>query len=165
MTPQIDCLGKMSTVVRVSTHIYGVSKEIDGKMFIFRFKPRHVTPQIDRLRKKSPVLRVSTHIYGVLKDIGGKTFIRSFVCNTKKTFCEAKHQRQVSSNFQIYLGKTDDPPSIKLDNFTDLIFRFSGLPAHTTNWPPTPTPGSESISISTLCLQRNIKRPIVNSYK
>ena len=26
----------MSTVVRVSTHIYGVSKEIDGKMFIFR---------------------------------------------------------------------------------------------------------------------------------
>ena len=26
----------MSTVLRVSTHIYGVSKEIDGKMFIFR---------------------------------------------------------------------------------------------------------------------------------
>ena len=36
MTPQIDCLGKTSTVLRVSTHIYGVSKEIDGKMFIFR---------------------------------------------------------------------------------------------------------------------------------
>ena len=34
MTPQIDHLGKMSTVMRVSTHIYGVSKEIDGKMFI-----------------------------------------------------------------------------------------------------------------------------------
>ena len=28
--------GKMSTVLRVSTHIYGVSKDIDGKMFIFR---------------------------------------------------------------------------------------------------------------------------------
>ena len=34
MTPQIDCLGKMSTVMRVSMHIYGVCQEIDGKMFI-----------------------------------------------------------------------------------------------------------------------------------
>ena len=36
MTPQIDRLEKMSTVLRVSTHIYGVSQEIDGKTFIFR---------------------------------------------------------------------------------------------------------------------------------
>ena len=36
MTPQIDCLGKTNTVLRVSTDIYGVCKEIDGKMFIFR---------------------------------------------------------------------------------------------------------------------------------
>ena len=36
MTPQIDCLGKTSTILRVSIHIYGVSQEIDGKMFIFR---------------------------------------------------------------------------------------------------------------------------------
>ena len=36
MTPQIDCLGEMSTVLRVSTHIYGDFEEIDGKMFIFR---------------------------------------------------------------------------------------------------------------------------------
>ena len=36
MTPQIDRLGKMSIVLRVSTHIYGVSQEIDGKTFIFR---------------------------------------------------------------------------------------------------------------------------------
>ena len=36
VTPQIDQLGEMSTVLRVSTHIFGVSKEIDGKMFIFR---------------------------------------------------------------------------------------------------------------------------------
>ena len=73
MTPQIDHLGKTSTVLRVSTHIYGVSQEIDGKTFIFQSKPRHVTPQIDCLGKTSPVLRVSTHIYGVSKDIGGKT--------------------------------------------------------------------------------------------
>ena len=36
VTPQIDSLGKTSTVLRVSTHIYGVSKQIDGKTFIFR---------------------------------------------------------------------------------------------------------------------------------
>ena len=52
-----------------------VSKEIDGKMFIFQSKPRHVTPQIDHLGKKCPVLRVSPYIYGVSKDIDGKTLI------------------------------------------------------------------------------------------
>ena len=31
VTPQIDHLGKTSTVLRVPTHIYGVSQEIDGK--------------------------------------------------------------------------------------------------------------------------------------
>ena len=36
MTPQIDRLRKMSTVVSISTQIYGVYKEIDGKIFIFR---------------------------------------------------------------------------------------------------------------------------------
>ena len=36
VTPQIDCLTKTSPVLRVSTHIYGISKEIDGKMFIFK---------------------------------------------------------------------------------------------------------------------------------
>ena len=34
VTPQIDHLGKTSTFLRVSTHIYGVSQEIDGKTFI-----------------------------------------------------------------------------------------------------------------------------------
>ena len=36
MTPQIDHLGKSSPVLRVSTHIYGISKKIDGKTFIFQ---------------------------------------------------------------------------------------------------------------------------------
>ena len=31
VTPQIDRLGETSTVCRVSTHIYGVSKDIGGK--------------------------------------------------------------------------------------------------------------------------------------
>ena len=34
--PQIDHLRKTSPTVRVSTHIYGVSQEIDGKTFIFK---------------------------------------------------------------------------------------------------------------------------------
>ena len=36
MTPQINHLRKTSPILRVSTHIYGVSKEIDGKTFPFR---------------------------------------------------------------------------------------------------------------------------------
>ena len=36
VTPQIDRLRKTSPVLRVSTHMYGISKEIDGKMFIFQ---------------------------------------------------------------------------------------------------------------------------------
>ena len=75
MTPQSNCLGKTVHVLRVSTHIYGVFEEIDGKTFIFGCKPRHVTHQIDHLRKMSTVLRVSTHIYEVSQEIDGKTFI------------------------------------------------------------------------------------------
>ena len=36
VTPQINYIGKSSPVLRVSTHMYGVCKEIDGKTFIFR---------------------------------------------------------------------------------------------------------------------------------
>ena len=36
VTPQINHLGKMSPILGVSTYIFGVSKEIDGKMFILR---------------------------------------------------------------------------------------------------------------------------------
>ena len=39
VTPQINHLGKTSPVLRLSTHISGVSKEIDGKTFIFRVNP------------------------------------------------------------------------------------------------------------------------------
>ena len=35
VTPQIDHLRKTSPVLRISTHISGISKEIDGKTFIF----------------------------------------------------------------------------------------------------------------------------------
>ena len=33
VTPQIDCLRKMSSVLKVSTHVYGVSKEIETFIF------------------------------------------------------------------------------------------------------------------------------------
>ena len=54
----------MSPVLRVSTHIYGVSQERHRKIFIFQVKPRHVTPQINCLGKNEPCSEVSTHIYG-----------------------------------------------------------------------------------------------------
>ena len=64
MTPQIDCLRKMSTVLSISTHIYGVSKEIDGKTFICQSKPRHVTPQINHLGKIIPWSEgLNTHLW------------------------------------------------------------------------------------------------------
>ena len=75
MRPQIDRLGRKSTVLRVSTHIYGVSQEIDGKNIHFESKPRHVTPQIDCLGKTNTLLGVSTHIYGDCREIDGKMFI------------------------------------------------------------------------------------------
>ena len=68
VTPQIDCLGNTSPVLRVSTHIYGVSKEIYGKNIHFSRKLRQVTPQIDCLGKTSPVLRVSTHLWAFSGD-------------------------------------------------------------------------------------------------
>ena len=36
MTPQINQLGKNSLVFKLSTQIFGDSKEIDGKRFILR---------------------------------------------------------------------------------------------------------------------------------
>ena len=47
VTPQINLLGKMSPVLRVSTHIYGDSKEIDGKTIILRANLGMWWPQID----------------------------------------------------------------------------------------------------------------------
>ena len=52
-----------------------ISKEKDGKPFIFRVNLGMLTPQINLLGKMSPDLRVLTHIYGVSKDIDGKMFI------------------------------------------------------------------------------------------
>ena len=74
MTPQIDHLGKTNSVLRVSTHIYGISKGHRWENIHFSTKPRHVTPQINCLGKMSPVLRVSTQIYEVSNETDGKMF-------------------------------------------------------------------------------------------
>ena len=93
VTPQIDPLGKTIPVLRVSTHIYGVFDEIDGKTFIFRVNLGHVTSQIDCLGKMSTVMRVSMHIYGVSQEIDGETFIDlSFLFIEMKELCEGKRQ-------------------------------------------------------------------------
>ena len=68
-------LDKWTLVLRVSTHIYGVSNEIDGKTFIFTVNLGMSLHQINYLGKTSAVLRVSTHIYVVSKDIHWKRFI------------------------------------------------------------------------------------------
>ena len=75
VTPQIDHLGKMSPVLRVSTHIYGVPKEIHGETFIFWVNWGIWPLQIDGLGKTSPFLRAPTPIYGFSKEIDGKTLI------------------------------------------------------------------------------------------
>ena len=73
--PQIDCLRKLSPVLRISTHIYGVSKKIHQKTCIF-WVNLGMWPLKSIVSKNwAPVLRVSTHIYGVSKKIDGKTFI------------------------------------------------------------------------------------------
>ena len=67
---------------------------------------------MDHLGKMNPVLRVSSPIYRVSKDIDGKMFIRSFICHMKKHAVKQSMKWQVSSNFQIYLGKSDDGPPL-----------------------------------------------------
>ena len=68
VTPEINCIGKTSPVLRVSTPIYGISREIDGKTFILRVNLGMWPPQIDCLGKMSPVLRVPTPIYAVFQE-------------------------------------------------------------------------------------------------
>ena len=74
-TPQIDRLGKTIPVLRVSTCIYGVSKEIDGKMFIFRVNLGICDPSDRSSQKNQPCSEgFNTHVW-VSKEIHGKTFI------------------------------------------------------------------------------------------
>ena len=67
--PQIDCLWKMSPVLRVSTHIYGFSKEIDGKTFIFRANLGMWGPSNRLSQKNEPCCEgFNTHLWGFQED-------------------------------------------------------------------------------------------------
>ena len=75
VTPHINSLGEMRTVLRVSTHIFGVSQEIHRKTFIFwvNLGMWHLKSIV--LEKRVPLMRDSTDIYGDSKEIDGKMFI------------------------------------------------------------------------------------------
>ena len=72
---QIDHLEKTSPVLRLSTHIYGVSQEIDGKTFIFRVNLCMSPFKLIVLGKRALVLRFSTHIFLDFQKIDWKMFI------------------------------------------------------------------------------------------
>ena len=58
VTPQIDRLGKTSTVLGdFNTHLWGLKGD-RWESVHFYSKPMHVTHQIDRIGKMSTVLRV-----------------------------------------------------------------------------------------------------------
>ena len=59
----------------VTTHIYPVSKEIHGKMFIFQLNLAMWPLKLIILEKQALFLMVSIHIYGVSKEINGKMLI------------------------------------------------------------------------------------------
>ena len=74
VTPQIDHLGKMSPVLRVSTHIYGISQGHRWEKVHFYNKPRHVTPA-NGLSRKNDHCSEGFNTHGVSQEIDGKTFI------------------------------------------------------------------------------------------
>ena len=61
-----------------------------------------------------------------------QSIIRSFVCSTKRPSVKQSVKQQVSSNFQIYPGKTDDRPpsqSLKWSQQLYIVYSFMCYPA------------------------------------
>ena len=76
VTPQIDHLGKSwAAVLRVSTHIFGISKEIDWQNIHRHWESRMWPFKSIVLQKEDLSWMISTLIYAVAKKIDGKTFI------------------------------------------------------------------------------------------
>ena len=61
--------------------------------------------------------------------------VRSFICNMKRPSMKQSTKQQVSSNFQIYLGKTDRPAQYQTF-MTTLQMKFSDLAGNTDDWTP-----------------------------
>ena len=69
VTPPINHLRKTSPILRVSTHIYGVSQEIDGKTFICRVNLGMWPLKLIVLRKMIPCSEgFNTHLRGFSGD-------------------------------------------------------------------------------------------------
>ena len=96
MTPQIDHLRNMSPVLGVSMRIYGVSKEIDGRTFIFSSKPRYVTLQIHCLRKMSPVLTFQHTFMGLWGFQGDRWENIQFYSKPRHVTPQIDHLRKMS---------------------------------------------------------------------
>ena len=87
-------LVKTRPVLRVSTHIYGVSKEIDGKTFILRVNLDMWSLKSIISVKTSPVLWISIHINGVSKEIDGKNI--HFESKPRHVIPQIHHLRKLS---------------------------------------------------------------------
>ena len=68
VTPQIDCVGKMSTVLSVTTHIYGVSQEIDQKTFSFRVNQECDPSNLLSWKTSTGSEGFNTHLWGFSGD-------------------------------------------------------------------------------------------------
>ena len=88
-----------STVLRVSTHIYGVSKEIDGKMFIFRVNLGMWPLKSIISEKWATVLRVLTHIYGVSQ--GNRCENIHFLSKPRHVTPQIDHLRKASTVLRV----------------------------------------------------------------
>ena len=109
VTPQIEHLGKMHPVLRVSTHIYGVSKDIGGKTFIFWLNLVYLLVFHFLYKKwKSSVKQEQN-----LKQ--AQIFRFTWVRLTIDPQIETDRGKSKLFAVQIYPGKTDDwPPNQKL---------------------------------------------------
>ena len=93
----------MSTVLRVSTHIYGVSKEIDGKMFIFRVKLGMWLLKSIFWEKQACSEGYNTHLWGLWGDRWKNV---PFESKPRHVTPQIKHFRKASPNsegFNTYL--------------------------------------------------------------
>ena len=102
MTPQIDRLRKTSPVLRVSTHIYGVSKERDGKTFIFQVT-LDMWPLKLIVSEKQGLFWEFQHIYGVSKERDGKTFIFQVTLDMWPSNWSSQKNKPCSESFNTHL--------------------------------------------------------------
>ena len=133
MTPQIDHLGKTSPVLRVSTNIYSVSKDICGKTFIFQLNLGMWPLKWIILEKWTMFWGFQPPFMGFLKTYMGKHSLGLSYVIQKNMLWSKAWNGKVSSNFQIYPGKSDDGPpwsqSLTWSQQLYIVYSFICYPA------------------------------------